>query len=205
MMRKRQASIFRSLFFFLFLAPLLVSAALAQPPAPLEALSIALWPEYDRPEVLVIYRGRVADDVPLPATLSFTLPADVEALNAVAYLDEAQERLLNVEDYEFTEGTGSKVLSFATPSRQFQFEYYGDGMLSRDGDTRELFFSFTPDTEVASLSLELQQPTATGDFNSDPPPSTTQPRQDGLTYALYDLGLLFLSFSPHAFYPEKSR
>jgi hypothetical protein len=167
---------------------MLAGLALAQPPAPLEALNIALWPEFDRPAVLVIYRGQVADDVPLPATVSFTLPADVETLNAVAYLDEAQERLLNVEDYELIEGTDAKVLSFATPSRQFQFEYYSDGMLSRDGDTRELSFSFTPGTEVASLSLELQQPTTSGDFTSDPSPTTTQTRQDGLTYALYDLG-----------------
>ena len=188
MIRKRQANIIRSLLFLLFLALTLTGVALAQPPAPLEALNIALWPEYDRPEVLVIYRGRVADDVPLPAALSFTLPVDVEALNAVAYLDEAQGRLLNVEAFEFAEGTGGKVLSFATPSRQFQFEYYADGMLSRDGDMRELSFSFNPSTEVANLSLELQQPAATSDFSSDPPPTTTQPRQDGLTYALYELG-----------------
>lgn len=190
MIRKHGANIFRSLFLSLFLAPMLAGLALAQPPTPLEALTIALWPEFDHPEVLVIYQGQVADEVPLPATLNFILPADVEAPSAVAYLDEAQGRLLNIEDYEFTEGTGGKVLSFATPSRQFQFEYYGDGMLSRDGDTRELSFSFTPGTEVASLSFELQQPTAAGDFTSDPQPTTTQSRGDGLTYALYDLGLV---------------
>ena len=75
MNRKRQASIIRSLLFLLFLALTLTGVALAQPPAPLDTLNIALWPEYDRPEVLVIYRGRVADDVPLPATLTFTLPS----------------------------------------------------------------------------------------------------------------------------------
>jgi len=188
MIRKLQAGLFRSLPFYLFLATVLAAVALAQPPTPLEELTIALWPEFDRPEVLVIYQGRVADDVPLPATLSFSLPADVEELNALAYRDEAQGRLLNNPDYELVEGPDGRVLNFSTPSRQFQFEYYSDSMLSRDGDTRELSFSFTPSIEVASLSLELQQPTETASFTSDPPPITTQPREDGLTYALYDLG-----------------
>lgn len=188
MMTKPQLVLIHYLLLSLFLPSLLSGTALAQSPAPLEILNIALWPEYDRPEVLVIYRGQIAEDVPLPAQVSFNLPADVEDLNAVAYLDEAQGRLLNLPEYELVEGADGKTLSFATPSRQFQFEYYSDDVLSRDGDTREISFSFTPSAEVADLSFELQQPTAASDFTSDPSPSDTQVRQDGLAYALYRLG-----------------
>ena len=188
MITKSQLVVICCLLLSLVLTALAAGVALAQTPAPLEALDIALWPEYDRPEVLVIYRGSVAEDVPLPASVSFTLPADIEELNAVAYLDEAQGRLLNVEEHELIEGAGGKVLRFTTPSRQFQFEYYSGQALSRDGDTRELTFSFTPNAEVANLSFELQQPTASKDFTSDPKAFDTQVRQDGLTYALYALG-----------------
>ncbi len=188
MMSKPQLVLIRYFPLSLLLISLLTGTALAQSPAPLEILNIALWPEYDRPEVLVIYRGQIAEDVPLPAQVSFDLAAGVEDLNAVAYLDEAQGRLLNVPEYELVEGADGKTLSFATPGRQFQIEYYSDDILSRDGDTREISVSFTPSAEVADLSFELQQPTAASDFTSDPPPSDTQVRQDGLAYALYDLG-----------------
>jgi len=189
MMTKSLLVLIRYSLLSLLLISLLTGTALAQSPAPLELLNIALWPEYDRPEeVLIIYRGQVAEDVPLPAQVSFELPADVEVLNAVAYLDEAQGQLLNLPDYELIEGADGKMLSFATPSRQFQFEYYSDDMLSRDGETREISFSFTPSADVADLSFELQQPTATSDFTSDPQPIDTQVRQDGLTYVSYALG-----------------
>jgi hypothetical protein len=191
MMTKYQLVLVHCLLLSLILVSLLSGTALAQSPAPLEILNIALWPEYDRPEVLAIYQGQVAQDVPLPAQVSFNLPEGVETLNAVAYLDEAQGQLLNVPEYDLVDGPDGKVLSFATPSHQFQFEYYSDDILSRDGDAREIFFLFTPSAEVAALSFELQQPTATGDFTSDPPPTDTQARQDGLTYALFDLGAVF--------------
>ena len=116
-MIKSQSVLIRPLLLSLFLMSLLTGTTLAQSPAPLEILNIALWPEYDRPEVLVIVRGQVVEEMPLPAPLSFNLPATVPALNAVAYLDEAQGTLLNMPDYELTEGADGQVLSFSTPSQ----------------------------------------------------------------------------------------
>lgn len=174
-----------------FLLPLFAGVGLAQSSTPLADLNIALWPEYDRPqEVLVIYRGRVADDVPLPAPVSFILPTSVQVLNAVAYLDETQGTLLNVSDFDFVEGEGGKVLSFAVPSQQFQVEYYSSGMLSINGSVRDLVFSFTANADIANLSLELQQPTTAQGFNSTPSPSATEMRQDGLMYAFYNAGAI---------------
>jgi hypothetical protein len=60
---------------------LLVASVLGfaqQPPAVLERLEIALWPEYDDPRLLVIYRGELAQDptgpllFPLPRTARYT-------------------------------------------------------------------------------------------------------------------------------------
>lgn len=197
MITKSQLVLIRYLLLSLLSISLLTGTVLAQSPTPLGLLNIALWPEYDRPEVLIIYRGQVADNVPLPAQVSFDLPSDVAVLSAVAYLDEAEGRLLNLPDYELVEAADGKRLSFATPSRQFQFEYYSDDTLSRDGDTRQIFFSFTPSAAIGNLSFELQKPTAASDFTSDPSPSETQTRQDGLTYAVYDLGAVS-SGDPHS-------
>jgi hypothetical protein len=185
---KVQTILTRPLLLTLLLMSLLVGPGLAQSPTPLADLSVALWPEYDRPEVLVIFRGRVADDVSLPAQVSFTLPPTIQALHAIAYLE--QGTLVNVPDYDFVEGADNKVLTFTTPSRQFQFEYYSADLLSINGDVRTLFFSFTASADVADFALELQQPTTAQAFTSDPPPSATEVGQDGLVYALYTVGAI---------------
>lgn len=194
------------LLLWLLLATPLAGVAGAQPPTPLDSLSIALWPEYDQPETLVIFRGRVPEDGPLPASLSFSLPASVEAMHAVAYFDEEQRSLVNLADYSLVAGAAEKVLTFATPARQFQFEYYSGEALSTTQEVRELSFSFTPSADIASLVFEIQQPIEAQAFASDPPPSMTQVRQDGLTYALYDLGTASAgdSYSLQASYTRSS-
>ena len=86
------------------------------------------------------------------------------------------------------------MLSFATPNRQFQFEYYSEA-LSLNGAVRDLSFSFTASADIGNLSFELQQPATAQAFTSDPVPSATQVRQDGLTYVLYDVGALSVGTS----------
>ncbi len=204
-----QAKIARVLTYRLLLSLILVSllagAVSAQSPTPLSNLTIRLWPEYDRPQLLVIFEGRVADSAPLPASLSFTLPPDVQAPHAVAYLDETSGKLLTIQ-YDLVEGSGGKALSFATPGRQFQFEYYSDSMLTVNGDQRQLKFSFTASAAIARLNLEVQQPSAAQSFTSTPPPSSTQVGASGLTVAQYDAGPLTAggSYSLQASYTRSS-
>jgi hypothetical protein len=185
---ERKSPCFCCLVLALFLSSIVAGIGLAQSPTPLDTLAVALWPEYDRPETLVIFRGRLGESVPLPAQVTFDLPAVVQTLHAIAYLDEAQGTLLNIEGYDLVAGTGTTRLVFTTPGRQFQFEYYSSQMLTIDGDSRHLSFSFTPSADIANLSFEIQQPTTAQAFTSDPPPLSTQARQDGLTYALVDVG-----------------
>ena len=56
---------------FLFLVP----AAQAQGMLSLATLEVALWPEYDRPEVLVIYKAKLPADISLPVDVSLKIPA----------------------------------------------------------------------------------------------------------------------------------
>jgi hypothetical protein len=164
------------------------AAGVGAAPAPLSSLEIALWPEYDRPGVLVIFRGQLADAQSPPAPVSFTLPATVPALNAVAYMDETRNTLVNITPYSFAAGAGGKLLTFSTPARRFQFEYYADDLLTRQGSTRTLQFSFAADSDVAGWGFEVQQPVGAHNFTSAPPPTSTETRPDGLTYAVYRLG-----------------
>ena len=66
------------------LAGLLKVPAQAQGGANLERLEIAIWPEYDRPSALVIYKARLDTSVDLPAVVRLPIPASVGAPHAVA-------------------------------------------------------------------------------------------------------------------------
>ena len=58
----------------MLIAPL-ASPAKAQSVVEFDLLQVDIWPEYDRPEVLVIYRMSLADTVSLPAQISLHIPA----------------------------------------------------------------------------------------------------------------------------------
>ena len=155
---------------------------------PLARLEIALWPEYDQPEVLVILHGWVPEGQALPAPVVLRLPADVAVLNAVAYLDPTRNALISLKQYDLVKDTSGQLLRFDTPARQFQVEYYSRAMLERQDSTRTLTFSFSTQTDIADLEIEVQQPSGTQEFTSEPTPDDTQTRADGLAYAVYHLG-----------------
>ena len=55
----------------------------AQSVATLERLEIVFWPEYDEPAVLVMLRGWLTADTPLPTVVPLPVPTEAR-LNAVA-------------------------------------------------------------------------------------------------------------------------
>lgn len=64
-MKPRYRLLLQRLLLSLLLAAVVsAGVASAQPPTPLDALNIALWPEYDRPEVLIIMPDHVCVRLP---------------------------------------------------------------------------------------------------------------------------------------------
>ncbi|PWH15061.1 MAG: hypothetical protein DDG58_11850 [Ardenticatenia bacterium] len=159
--------------------------AAAQPPDTLASMTVALWPEYDRPEVLVIYQGELTPEAPLPATVSIELPANVEQMHAVAYLDENTNTLISLDEFRLEATSQGKRLILTTPARRFHAEYYADGLLTREGSTRTVHFAFTATTPIENFRFELQQPLGAVDFTSEPMPVSIEKRKDTLFYAQY--------------------
>lgn len=155
-------------------------SAQAQANIQLDRLSIGIWPEYDRPQALVIYRGQLADSVPLPATLSFQLPGHVQTLNAVAVLNE-QNSLVN-NPYTVEQEGDSLRLDFTVDTPRFQFEYYDPDILTKDGVNRTLAYSTQAPYPVADLSVEVQQPPSATDVQFSPQPTNVFVGEDQLTY-----------------------
>jgi hypothetical protein len=147
-------------------------------------LRVQLWPEYDQPDVLVIYNGEVSPDITLPATLTFPLPAHVEEMHAVAI--EENGSLLNADPATIQvqpEGDQS-TLSFQVTSPRFQFEYYDPQLLTREDQTRQLNYSFSTAYPIETLTFEVQEPVQSQNFSMTPEPTQTLVGQDGLTHYL---------------------
>ncbi len=169
--------------------------AAAQSPIVLASLTVALWPEYDRPEVLVIYQAELAPEVSLPATVSIEVPASVQQMHAVAYLNEDANALISLDAFRLEATSQGKRLTLTTPVRRFHAEYYADGLLIREGDMRAIHFVFTATTTITSFRFEVQQPLGALDFVSDPIHVSMEQRGDGLFYMRYPVESLTVGTS----------
>lgn len=163
----------------------LPSGAAAQETPELASLSIALWPEFDRPEMLVIYQGALAPGTPLPAAVEIRIPARVGRPTAMAFLSDAGERL-NQQYTTRVEGE-ALVVSFELASLSFQLEYYDALPASAEGQ-REYTFAYTADYAIADLSIEFQVPRTAEDLVVEPQVGESQAATDGLVYHYINVG-----------------
>jgi hypothetical protein len=166
-------------------------SSLAQEPgseaAPgLASLQISLWPEFDRPDVLVIYRGRLEADTPLPAPVEFSIPASVDGLHALAYVDEQGQRL-NLTSTSRVEGE-ARIFSFELPALSFQLEYY-DALPVDESGQRSYTFDFEVGYAIRDLSIEVLEPPTATNFQLEPPADSVVP-DSGLTYHVVQAGAL---------------
>ena len=163
----------------------LAPAAAAQATPELASMSIALWPEFDRPEMLVIYQGSLAAETTLPTPVEIRIPARVGRPTAVAYISEAGERL----NQQYTTRVEAEVLvvSFELVSRGFQLEYY-DPLAEPAEGQREYAFAYNADYTTNDLSIEFQVPATAEGLEVEPEAGTTQAGTDGLEYYRIDVG-----------------
>lgn len=147
---------------------LIVSTALpvqAQTPVRLDEMSVALWPEYDRPGVLVIYSGTLAEDVPLPVTITFAIPASVGTPSATAGVDDLGS--FRYRKYELRTQGDRLLVSYSLPYRRFQMEYYID-LLAGQGSDKEFTFTYQADYPVRDFRFEVQEPLGASGFQTEP-------------------------------------
>jgi hypothetical protein len=165
--------------FLLILALVLPATAYAQTPVVIDSLEVDLWPEYDRPQMLVIYRITLDDAVSLPAELTLSIPANAGEPNAVAVQGD-DGNLLNAEyDYQVV-GEMAEIMLIAD-NANIHIEYYDPG-LQIDGDQRHFDYTWQGDYAVNRLAFEVQQPTGASQLQTIPPLGAGQVSSDGLTY-----------------------
>jgi hypothetical protein len=149
-------------------------------------LQIEIWPEFDRPAVLVILRGALAADVVLPADVTLRIPAASGGPSALAYSTAAAAELLNLE-HQRTDAKDFITLRFKVPQRYFHVEFYDP--LATGAPARSYTYTWPGDFGVNRFSVLVQEPAAASDFSVQPnlDASTTGP--DGLRYRSAELGV----------------
>jgi hypothetical protein len=145
--------------FFLLGAMILVPSAAgtvqAQTPVTLPSVEVDLWPEYDDPGVLVIYRITLPASMSLPAEFSLRIPKAAGEPNAVAVRDvngslmKAQSTLQPSGDWN--------TLKITATSPEIQVEYYDPGLTSA-GNQRNYTYTWPGDYGVQAMTLQVQQP-----------------------------------------------
>lgn len=177
------------------LALLLVIAALLLPPVLVHAqqplilsnLEVDLWPEYDRPSVLVIYHITLDATVSLPTELAVKIPLTAE-INAVASKD-VDGQLLNV-NYTPEKTDLWQIVRMQVALPDLQLEFY-DSSLKIDGTQRRFLYQWPGDFQVARAEVIVQQPVDATDTLITPGPVTSQESgKDGQTYFFKEVGAL---------------
>ena len=150
---------------------------------PLEVLEVALWPEFDRSQVLVIYRALLPSDVSLPTSVGVPIPADVGEPHAVAIYG-ADGALLDAEYARDVEGEWATI-TVETESQGLWLEYYDT--LIVEGQEREFEFLWPGGVALGTFAYEIQQPVGASEMKITPS-GGGQFEEDDFFYYRRDLG-----------------
>jgi hypothetical protein len=154
----------------------------------IESLEVALWPEYDRTAILVIYRAHISADSSLPHTVNLPIPTSVGEPNAVA--TQAADGTLEDADYTRSVDGEWATITIETESHDVWLEYYADHTM--EGRERSYTFTWPGGVELGNFSYEVQQPLNASDLQITPPGEASF-GPDGLTYYRLDLGPQYIA------------
>lgn len=138
------------------LALLLLAAKARQAAVRAMDITVSLWPEYDKPAMLVIYRITLPADTAFPVTLTVRIPKRVGRPFAVATAASPQDTLVNAAyDYTPTEAEWAEV-TLQTQQPYVQVEYYDN--LQKQGDERAYTFIWPGDLSTDHFVVEFLPP-----------------------------------------------
>jgi hypothetical protein len=173
---------------FLAVFALLFSGTLAQAQEPLSltTLEVDLWPEYDRPEMLVIYHVKLPADISLPVEVVLLIPAAAGEPNAVA-VRQMDGSLLNATYDRQVDGDWAYITIMATMP-EIQLEYY-DPQLKKEGDSRAFTFIWKGEYPVDAMTIIVQEPLGASQMQVEPDlGGFMQPQGDPMRYYTMEVG-----------------
>jgi len=170
---------------FAFLAILLLPVKVnAQNTIGFDNLDVSVWPEYDTPDVLVIYKISLSAQTTLPAEITLRMPATVGKLAVVAIGSSAESVSDSGVDYKFTPGTDFARVTIKATARFLQVEYYDPG-LKKSGSQHQYRYEWLGDARVNNFRFELRQPLQSTNLTVEPALINTVTDGDGFQFSEY--------------------
>jgi hypothetical protein len=149
-------------------------------------MEISIWPEYDRPETLVIYRVSFSSITDFPAKVSLRIPSSAGDPYLVAMKD-LDGLLYELEYTSIADGAWNRI-EFITSSPDLQIEFY-DPITHISVANHDYSFRWLSDYPIDSLKVEVQKPKYATTMTITPDIGTGQVNPDDeLTYYSADLG-----------------
>jgi hypothetical protein len=161
----------------------------AQSVVSFSSVDVSVWPEYDTPAVLVIYKIAFAPQTTFPVEITLRLPASVQKPNAVAVgktPDSVSDRGV---EYKFVPGEDFATLAIKATDPYIQMEYYDPG-LSKNGDQRQYVYEWLGDFPVGNFRFELREPLKSSNLSVDPVLTNTILDNDGFQFSEWKMANL---------------
>jgi hypothetical protein len=160
-----------------FLAP---TAAEAQGAVTFDDVVVQLWPEFDRPEMLVITQITLSPNTPLPLDLDFRLPAG-GTIHTVA-VGQTQATVSDKEVVYETrqDGDWTVIAIKGVDATAVRIEYYD--RLNIEGSSRHYDYQWPREYATAALTVIFQQPVDATSLVLVPEAVSTSSDSNGLLY-----------------------
>lgn len=172
--QRTMLQIFPALLLFILVAATITTYA-QDPATGIDQLEVELWPDYDRPSVLVLLTGTLPENTEFPATIVLPIP-DNATVNAIARVDESGSMFSDLEVDDSI--PGQRTITTMEPI--FRVEYYVP--YSADGNKRDYTFEWQSEMAVNELVATIQQPSLANEITLSPEAVQVNNRQDGLLY-----------------------
>ncbi len=149
-------------------------------------MEVDIRPEFDNPDVLVIYHIVLAPDTKFPATVTIPIPKQVGAPSAVAWVDPTDGSMYNLT-YQSLVENDQLFITFSTTGNEIQLEYYAPD-LKVIGGTREYSFEWNGGFDIDEFSVHIQQPFGATNMIVTPNLGDPKVAENGVVYYYSKLG-----------------
>ncbi|MFV1988503.1 MAG: zinc ribbon domain-containing protein, partial [Gemmatimonadota bacterium] len=147
-------------------------------------MRVEVWPEYDDPRVLVMYRGTMAADQTLPTDFAFIVPSGAQVHMAGAI--DTNGGHVHALFQENDRGDGTKEIFYRLEHPQFYMEFYYDPLTG--AEQREFSYPLVSPFPIEDLKVSVQQPLRATGFGVSPPTSDVVQDQQGFSYYVVSSG-----------------
>ena len=144
-------------FLIVLLSFSLPTRSTAQTISEFEQVEVLLWPEYDRPEVLVIQKLRLKENTSLPAKVQLSLPSSVGAPHAIAEWNS--DGSIGEELAWIPVAQGEElIIEVETPTSGIWLEYYD--LMEMNGTARSYLFELGESLAADVTQYDILHPPA---------------------------------------------